>query len=43
MGMATDLDSAVDVIANGRRRRIDLGMIDGDYFVNAAALGLSAR
>ena len=41
MGMATDLDSAVDVIANGRRRRIDLGVIDGDYFVNAAALGLS--
>ncbi len=41
MGMACDLDSAVDVIANGRRRRIDLGIIDGDYFVNAAALGLS--
>jgi len=41
MGMAPDLDSAIDVIANGRRRRIDLGVIDGDYFVNAAALGLS--
>lgn len=41
LGMNTDLDSAVDVIANGRRRRIDLGKIDGDYFVNAAALGLS--
>ena len=41
MGMAGDMDSAVDVIANGRRRRIDLGVIDGDYFVNAAALGLS--
>ena len=41
MGMATDVDSAVEVIANGRRRRIDLGVIDGDYFVNAAALGLS--
>lgn len=41
MQMATDMDSAVDVIANGRRRRIDLGVIDGDYFVNAAALGLS--
>ena len=41
MGMVPDLDSAVDVIANGRRRRIDLGVIDGDYFVNAAALGLS--
>lgn len=41
LGMGTDIDAAVDVIANGRRRRIDLGMIDGDYFVNAAALGLS--
>lgn len=41
LGMGTDLDAAVDVIANGRRRRIDLGKIDGDYFVNAAALGLS--
>ena len=41
MGMGTDLDSAIDAIANGRRRRIDLGVIDGDYFVNAAALGLS--
>jgi YegS/Rv2252/BmrU family lipid kinase len=41
LGMGTDLDAAIDVIANGRRRRIDLGRIDGDYFVNAAALGLS--
>ncbi len=37
----TDIDSAIDVIANGERKRIDLGAIDGDYFVNAAALGLS--
>ena len=36
-----DIDSAIDVIANGERKRIDLGSIDGDYFVNAAALGLS--
>ena len=36
-----DLDSAIDVIANGERKRIDLGCIDGDYFVNAAAIGLS--
>ena len=41
MEMGTDLDSAIDAIANGQRRRIDLGVIDGDYFVNAAALGLS--
>jgi YegS/Rv2252/BmrU family lipid kinase len=36
-----DIDSAIDVIANGERKRIDLGSIDGDYFVNAAAIGLS--
>ncbi len=36
-----DLDGAVDVIVNGQRKRIDLGCIDGNYFANAAALGLS--
>lgn len=41
LGMGTDLDTAIDVIANGEAKRIDLGIIDGDYFVNAAALGLS--
>ncbi|MGV3768847.1 MAG: YegS/Rv2252/BmrU family lipid kinase [Sphingobium phenoxybenzoativorans] len=41
LGVPLDLDSAIAVIANGQRRRIDLGMIDGDYFVNAASIGLS--
>lgn len=41
LGIPLDLDGAIEVIANGRRRRIDLGMIDQDYFVNAASLGLS--
>ena len=41
LGIGLDLDDAVETIAHGRRRRIDLGMIDGDYFVNAASLGLS--
>ena len=36
-----DLDGAIDVIAHGGRKRIDLGKIGDDYFVNAAALGLS--
>ena len=36
-----DLDGAVDVIANGEARRIDLASIDGDYFLNNAALGLA--
>ena len=41
LGIPLDLDGAVDTIANGRRRRVDLGMIDGDYFANSAAIGLS--
>jgi YegS/Rv2252/BmrU family lipid kinase len=41
LGIPKDVDSAIDVIANGTRKRIDLGRIDGDYFVNAAAIGLS--
>jgi len=41
LGLPLDLDGAIDVIAHGRRKRIDLGLIDKDYFANAAALGLS--
>src|SRR3546814_12283587 len=41
LGIPLDLDGAIRTIATGRRRRIDLGMIDGDYFANAAAIGLS--
>lgn len=41
LGIPLDLDGAISVIAGGVRRCIDLGMIDHDYFVNAASLGLS--
>jgi YegS/Rv2252/BmrU family lipid kinase len=41
LGIPLDLDGAVETIASGRRRRIDLGMINGDYFVNTAAMGLA--
>lgn len=41
MGIPLDLDGAVDVIANGKPQGIDLGCINGDYFLNAAALGLA--
>jgi YegS/Rv2252/BmrU family lipid kinase len=41
LGVPLDLDGAIQVIAHGRRKRIDLGIIDRDYFANAAALGLS--
>jgi YegS/Rv2252/BmrU family lipid kinase len=41
LGIPLDLDGAIEVIATGRRRRIDLGMIGDDYFANCAAMGLS--
>lgn len=41
LGLPLDLNGAIQVIAYGRRKRIDLGIIDGDYFANVAALGLS--
>jgi YegS/Rv2252/BmrU family lipid kinase len=41
LGMPLDVDGAIKVIAYGRRKRIDLGIIDGDYFANVAAMGLS--
>lgn len=41
LGIPKDIDGAVDVIANGVRKRIDLGRIDDDHFCNAAAIGLS--
>jgi YegS/Rv2252/BmrU family lipid kinase len=41
LGIPMDLQGAVDTIANGKRRRVDLGMIDGDYYANSAAIGLA--
>ena len=41
LALPLDIDGAIDVIVRGVRKRIDLGRINGDYFANAAALGLS--
>lgn len=41
LNIPLDLDGAIDVIANGRVSRVDLGKIDDDYFCNSAAIGLS--
>ena len=41
LGIPLDIAGAVEVIARGRPRRIDLGMIDDDYFANCAAIGIS--
>lgn len=41
LGIPLELDGAVDVIANGTVRTVDVGSIDGDHFLNNAALGLA--
>ncbi|WP_226372692.1 diacylglycerol/lipid kinase family protein [Allosphingosinicella flava] len=41
LGIPLTLDGAIETIATGTRRRIDLGIINGDYFANCAAMGLS--
>jgi len=41
LGIPIDIDEAVNIIAAGHRRRIDLGMIGDDYFANFAAMGMS--
>jgi YegS/Rv2252/BmrU family lipid kinase len=43
LGIPLDLPGAVAVIAEGRARTIDLGMIDGDYFANCATIGIAPQ
>ncbi|NDU79681.1 diacylglycerol kinase, partial [Actinomadura sp. DSM 109109] len=43
MNIPLDLEGAIDVIANGVRRRVDLGMIDDDYYANNAAIGIAPQ
>jgi YegS/Rv2252/BmrU family lipid kinase len=41
LAIPIDVTGAVAVITEGSVKKIDLGMIDGDYFANCAAIGLS--
>lgn len=41
VGIPLDLPGAVDVILTGQVRKVDLGMIDEDYYANCAAIGLA--
>lgn len=43
LGIPLDIDEAVQVLMHGQRRRIDLGMIDDDYFANAATMGIAPK
>jgi len=43
LGLPTDPAEACQVIAEGHTRRIDLGMVNGRHFFNAASIGLSVE
>ena len=43
LGIPLDVDGAVDAILQGTPKRIDLGMIDDDYYASTAAIGLSPQ
>lgn len=43
LGIPLDVPGAVEVIRTGVPRRIDLGMIDKDYYANCAAMGISPQ
>jgi diacylglycerol kinase (ATP) len=42
LGIAPELESAVEAIAAGRCERVDLGRVNRTYFANFSTLGLSA-
>ncbi|MDQ6930319.1 MAG: YegS/Rv2252/BmrU family lipid kinase [Candidatus Eremiobacteraeota bacterium] len=43
LGIASDLEAAVEAIVNGRVARVDLGRVNGNYFANFSTIGLTAE
>ncbi len=43
LGIPNSAEKAAEVVANGRVYRIDLGLVNGKYFFNAASIGLAVR
>lgn len=43
MQIPTDLEQAVEVIAGGRKRKIDVGQVNGVYFLNNSSVGVYPR
>ena len=43
LGIPLEIEGAIEVIVCGEARKIDVGCIDGDHFLNAAALGLAPK
>jgi YegS/Rv2252/BmrU family lipid kinase len=41
LGIATDLDEAVDVLVNGMETEVDLGICQDQYFLNVVTIGLT--
>src|SRR5690606_242827 len=41
LGIPPDVGGACDVIAGGLAHRVDVGCVNGQYFLNASSLGLS--
>jgi diacylglycerol kinase (ATP) len=42
LGIPQEVHKACEVIAAGRTRRVDLGIVNGKYFLNDASLGVSS-
>ena len=40
LGINSDLEAYFDKVAEGRTRRVDLGLVDGEYFINVASAGM---
>ncbi|MBD2043238.1 lipid kinase [Microcoleus sp. FACHB-672] len=43
LGIPQSLPAACEIIAQGKRRTIDIGCVNGKYFLNVAGIGLSAE
>ena len=43
LGLPPRLRDAVEVVVDGRVARVDLGLVDGDYFANLVSIGVSAQ
>ena len=41
LSLSCDVSAACDVIANGQMTEIDLGVVNGKYFINVATIGLT--
>jgi diacylglycerol kinase family enzyme len=40
LGLPMELDPAIDVVANGRHTSVDVGEVNGRFFINNSSLGL---